>query len=586
MTATTVKGRPEPDPVPLLLGAHWYQDDPGGLHRYLANLFGALRAAGLRPTGVVTGPATEAPVGMVAAGRFDRPFPLRLWGYCRGVNRAAARGADVVDAHFAFYAFWPVVVGRLRRMPLVVHFQGPWAEESRAAGEAHGGRIAAKRWVESRVYRRASQIVVLSAAFKAVLVERYGIAPWRIEVIPPGIDLAVFMPGSREDARAALDLSPGGPVVVAVRRLVPRMGLDVLIEAWASVCPSFPGALLLLVGDGAERERLENLAEARGVGSSVRLQGKVDEETLVRCYQAADLSVVPTVALEGFGLVVLESLACGTPAIVSDSGGLPESVVSLNPSLIVPAGDAGALARRLRSALDGTNPLPDRVESRAHAETFAWPAIAERHRAVYKRAVHPEPRRLRVVFLDHCARLSGGELALLRLLPELDVDAHVILAEMGPLVDKLRHAGISVEVLPSRGSTGSLGRERVTARGVPVSAVVETGTYIARLGARLRRLHPDVVHTNSLKSALYGGVAGRVAAVPVVWHVRDRITPDYLPSSACRLVRAAARVLPSALIANSRMYAVDSWGCGERRCRSGQPPRLRALRLRAGAAQR
>ena len=74
----------------------------------------------------------------------------------------------------------------------------------------------------------------------------------------------------------------------------------------------------------------------------MRFLGKVDEETLVRCYRAADVSVVPTLALEGFGLVVLESLACGTPAIVSDSGGLPEAVANLDRSLIVPAGDAPA----------------------------------------------------------------------------------------------------------------------------------------------------------------------------------------------------------------------------------------------------
>jgi glycosyltransferase involved in cell wall biosynthesis len=553
VTTPGIERSSAPDAVPLLLGAHWYRDDPGGLHRYLADLFGALRQAGVRPIAVVSGPAADAPVGIVGAGRFDRPFPVRLWGYCRGVNRAvAAGGVDVVDAHFAFYALWPVVVGRLRHLPLVVHFQGPWAEESRVAGQESDWRLAAKRKVETSVYRRASGVVVLSAAFKALLVERYGVAPWLVEVIPPGIDLATFSVGSREGARVALGLPAGARVVVSVRRLVPRMGIDVLIEAWAEVAGDVPDGVLLIVGDGPERDRLRHLADRAGVESSVRFLGIIDEETLVRCYQAADVSVVPTLALEGFGLVVLESLACGTPAIVSNSGGLPEAVADLDRSLIVPAADAGALARRLRSALDGSAPAPARLECRAHAEAFAWPAIAERHRALYNRAVHPGRRRLRVVFLDHCARLSGGELALLRLLPELDVDAHVILAETGPLVEKLRDAGISVEVLPIAGSTGSLGREQVSPGGVPVSAVVDTGTYVARLAARLRRLRPDLVHTNSLKSALYGGVAGRLASVPVVWHVRDRITPDYMPPPACRLVRAAARLLPTAVIANSR----------------------------------
>ncbi len=118
-----------------------------------------------------------------------------------------------------------MVVGRLRRLPLVVHFQGPWAEESRVAGRP-GGRIAAKRWVESSVYRRASRICAVGR-LQAVLVERYGIAPWRIEVIPPGIDLALFMPGSREEARAALGLYP------ADRSSSPCAGW---CPAWAWTC--------------------------------------------------------------------------------------------------------------------------------------------------------------------------------------------------------------------------------------------------------------------------------------------------------------------------------------------------------------
>lgn len=160
--------------------------------------------------------------------------------------------------------------------------------------------------------------------------------------------------------------------------------------------------------------------------------------------------------------------------------------------------------------------------------------------------------RLRVVYVDHCARLSGGELALLHLLPELDVDAHVILGEEGPMMGKLRGAGLSVEVLPMSNGTRSLTRDRVRLGGLPLSALTGTAAYSVQLAARLRHLAPDIVHTNSLKSALYGGAAARLARIPVVWHVRDRIADDYMPAAACRVVRAAARVVPAAIIANSR----------------------------------
>ena len=536
--------------VPLLLGAHWHRDNPGGLPRYLADLFTALRREGVRPRATVVGPAADAPVGVAVGGDLGDPLPLRIARFARAATRSARR-VDVVDAHFALYAFVPTVLGRLRRMPLVVHFQGPWASESAVAGDSWRWRVAAKRLLETAVYRRAGAAVVLSHAFRQVLVERYGVAPWVVEVVPPGVDLEHFTPGNRAAARRRLALSHDATVVVAVRRLVPRMGLDVLVEAWAKVEPSLGSAVLVIVGDGPERNRLRSLADRSGAGTSVRLIGSVDEETLVECYRAADVSVVPTVALEGFGLVVLESLACGTPCVVTDAGGLPEAVQALDPSVVVPAGDAVALAGRLSRGFDGTQPFPAAGRCRDHAAAFGWPAVARRHREIYA-AVQHGWRQLRVVYVDHCARLSGGELALLRLLPALDdVAAHVILGEDGPLVDRLRAAGVSVEVLDIAEGARTLRRDRVAPGTLPLSAVGQAAASTLRLARRLRRLRPDLVHTNSLKAALYGGAAARLASVPVVWHVRDRIADDYLPPAAQRLVRRAARVLPSAVIANS-----------------------------------
>ena len=134
---------------------------------------------------------------------------------------------------------------------------------------------------------------------------------------------------------------------------------------------------------------------------------------------------------------------------------------------------------------------------------------------------------IRVVYLDHIARLSGGEIALLRLLPALAgaVDAHVILGEDGPLVERLRAVGVSVEVLPMAPRVRDLRRDQVTGTGLDPAAMPELARYLLALRSRLRRLRPDLVHTNSLKAALYGGLAGRLTGIPVIWHVRDRIAP-------------------------------------------------------------
>ncbi|MBW3557099.1 MAG: glycosyltransferase [Actinobacteria bacterium] len=161
--------------------------------------------------------------------------------------------------------------------------------------------------------------------------------------------------------------------------------------------------------------------------------------------------------------------------------------------------------------------------------------------------------RLRVVYLDHCAQLSGAELAMLRLLPALAeaVDAHVVLAEHGPLVAKLQAAGVSVEVLPMAESARSLSRDRVQPGRLPGTTVFHTGLYIFLLARRLRQLGPDLVHTNSLKAGVYGSVAATLARVPVVWHAHERLADDYLPAAAIRAVRAMVQHLPAVVIANS-----------------------------------
>jgi glycosyltransferase involved in cell wall biosynthesis len=128
----------------------------------------------------------------------------------------------------------------------------------------------------------------------------------------------------------------------------------------------------------------------------------------------------------------------------------------------------------------------------------------------------------------------------------------VVLAEEGPLVDLLAQAGIETTILPMRQRTRALTRDRIVPGWAAALAAVDTSRYVWTLRGWLRAHDFDVVHTNSLKAAVYGGVAGRLAGIPVVWHVRDRIAADYLPAPAVGLIRMLSRVLPSAIIANSK----------------------------------
>ncbi len=463
----------------------------------------------------------------------DRPLPLRIWALTRAIRKAAA-DAELIDVHFALYAFLPMALGAFRGKPVVVHFQGPWAEESVASGDTSRWRLRARRALERYVYRRATAAVTLTGAFKRVLIERYGVSPWRVKVLAPGVDLERFAPGDRAAAREAFGVAPDAFVVCCARRLVPRMGLQILLAAWSELIAqrrhdgSARPPALLIAGEGELSAALRAEIAAAGLADSVRLLGRVSDEQLAALYLAADVNVVPSLSFEGFGLVVLEAAACGTPSIVTRVGGLPEALVGFDASLIVAPGDASALAKRLVGAESGE--LPDRAAAREWAQRSRWESVAQRHRELYADAVNPSgERRLRVVFLGHVAQLSGGEIALVRLIGALhDVDAHVILAEDGPLVGRLLEAGASVEVLALRERTRDLRKDRVGPGTLPFSAVADVAAYVPRLARRLRAIRPDIVHANTLKAGIYGSLAARIARVPSVWHVRDRVASDYL----------------------------------------------------------
>jgi glycosyltransferase involved in cell wall biosynthesis len=522
---------------PLLVGLGWL-DAPGGLERYLADLRGGLDD----PPTVVLTTATDLPAGVVAAAS---PSAGQLRRF-RGVRRAAghaAPGADVVDLHFALTGVAALASSPVRRLPKVVHFQGPWADE---AGSA--------RWVRRRIerlaHRGAERFIVLSGAMGRILIEGYGGDPWRVEVIPPGVDLDRFSPGDRTAARARLGLDPHAFVVVTVRRLVPRTGVHVLLDAWATAAARLPvGAQLVVASDGPQRAELDDQLRRLAPARAARLLGTISEEDLVDLYRAADVAVVPSIALEGFGLAALESLACGTPTLVTRCGGLPDAVAGLGLPLVEPD-DPDALAAALLDAASGL--LPSRERCRVHAESFAWPAVVTRHRAIYDdAAARRPPVGRRVVLLDHCAARSGGEIALARLVDASPTTRfHAVLFEEGPLEAMLGDAGATAEVR-ALGAVGDVDRS-AAARPLTVARhALSTTWFTARLAWRLRRLRPDVVHANSLKAGLIGGVAARLARAPMVWHVRDRLADDYLPSRSARLVRAACRRLARSVVVPS-----------------------------------
>ncbi len=161
----------------------------------------------------------------------------------------------------------------------------------------------------------------------------------------------------------------------------------------------------------------------------------------------------------------------------------------------------------------------------------------------------------RILYVDHCALMSGGEIALLNLVKSLDRTRFtplVLLFSEGPLVAALRSAGVETQVvLLDR----SIADTRKDALGLGTMAKMREAVLAARFVWALRRiiseLDIDVVHTNSLKADILGGAAARLARKPLIWHVRDRIADDYLPPAVTRLFRFLSGAIPHVVIANS-----------------------------------
>jgi len=383
-----------PTPQILELGMH-FDPSRGGADRYFAGLVQGLQSSGENIAAAAFGdleesktisldqwrkdPSTESPrilLGPEGMGLWKRRAALRRLG------RHLPGSYPVLASHFALYAF--PLLGQLKTTSLVTHFHGPWALES--AGEKQKPWVVSiKRLIEHRVYASAKRLIALSQAFRDILIQSYAVPPEKIAVIPGGVDTVHFHPLARDEARCRMNWPAEKKIVFCVRRMVHRMGLENLIDAFSRVAAEEPDAILIFGGKGPLLTELQNRTAALGLARRIIFQGFIPDQDLPSAYSAADFSIVPSQALEGFGLITLESLACGTPVLVTPVGGLPETVSGLDHRLLL----SGDRVEDLTSGMvRGFSPsLPSRELCRKYAEkNFAWPEIACRVMKVYQEA--------------------------------------------------------------------------------------------------------------------------------------------------------------------------------------------------------
>lgn len=452
-----------------------------------------------------------------------------------------ASPVDVGMIHQSLAGLGPIVFryGMVKRWIYVCHSLAHEEYRTRAerASTTHerlrrrlSGR--ARRWIERVVIRRCQHVIVLSEFMKQQVIATHGITPKSITVVPGAADPVTFYPPhDRNEIRRELKLPESRTIVFTVRNLVPRMGLEHLLDAMTMLGEEKENLLLLIGGEGQLRSRLEEHILSKGLHDAVTLLGFVPEDQLAKYYQASDLVVMPTLQLEGFGLVTVEALACGTPVMGTPVGAIPEVLSMVDPIFVTDGTDGAALAKTLRLVLKRFRGQPGERErfSKKGREIverrYNWVAhtadldrlfvtLSETRPAVR----HQSIRAKKVIHV--ITRLDHGGSAENTMLTALGHDR----AQFEPLVvagypgrwdaqggqaateencRRLDKADVRWTLLPS------LTRE---------VNPIKDAQALWELICLFRQEQPMLVHTHTSKAGVLGRVAAWVARVPVIVH--------------------------------------------------------------------
>jgi len=288
-----------------------------------------------------------------------RAVAFLLWGLAEGIMRH--RGCELIHAHYAVpQGLLGVLLKRILKLPLVVTVHG--SDVLRLA-ETKAGKVLVG------LALNGADAVVAVSNFLGLRLRELGVPPGKIRVIYGGVELP-------EKSEAA-----PGKRVLFVGSLVEQKGVDVLLRSFRRVKEQIPEAELLIVGDGRERERLEELSRSLGL-RDVHFEGA--KEDLEAYYSGSRVLALPS-RTEGFGLVALEAMARGLPVVATRTGGIPEVVLHRRTGILVEPDNPEALAEALIEVLSNGE-LWKRLSSRARewASKFSWDRTAAEYEEVYR----------------------------------------------------------------------------------------------------------------------------------------------------------------------------------------------------------
>ncbi|NQW48311.1 MAG: glycosyltransferase family 4 protein, partial [Planctomycetes bacterium] len=354
----------------LAVANFFFPDAPGGLERVAWDVAKAMARrghhvgllAGDRSARARRGASRTDAIDGVYVTRYPKPVmsPLDPFRDAKQIDDAASAIRDLLGssdydilhchsiftAHAAMRAAPAVPIVQTVHSPAIQELSYNWLRKGvigRLTAIAGTPRV---RHLEGRTITAATRRHALSRFTVSQMLTEYPASPAGYEVIPHWADPAWFRSMSKAEARQRLGWPSDEPIMFTVRQLRWRYGIDTAVEAIAPAAKA-GRCCFFIAGEGEERGRLEEGVRRHDAEDRVKLLGRISDEELRLAYQAADVFILPTRALECFGLIIVEALACGLPVIGTAMGAIPENLEPILPDWLVPGDDPAALRRKV-----------------------------------------------------------------------------------------------------------------------------------------------------------------------------------------------------------------------------------------------
>jgi D-inositol-3-phosphate glycosyltransferase len=400
--------------------------DAGGMNVYVDQTARRLARAGVeveiftRSTGSHLPPVVEVEPGVivrhVTAGPYEgmrkEDLPGQLCAVTSGVLRTeASRPAgwyDVVHSHYWLSGQVGWLVSERWGVPLVHSMHTMAKVKNLELAENDSPEPMTRVIGEQQVVDNSARLIANTNDEARQLIDLYEAPEAHVDVVHPGVDLELFTPGDQLAARRTLGIPERTHLLLFVGRIQPLKAPDVLVQAVAHLIEQDPTRRRSITvailggpsGSGLERpEALADLARHLGVADVIRFEPPSSQDVLVEWFRAADLTIVPSHS-ESFGLVALESQACGTPVVAAAVGGLHTAVADGKSGVLIHGHNPVDYAQRIASLLDSPRQLTALASgARAHAESFSWSATTAGLMTSYANAIK-EQRGLRTAIAE------------------------------------------------------------------------------------------------------------------------------------------------------------------------------------------